>query len=39
MLELKYQKEVLDVLKQGILNDEVEKLLAQTAAEVVNGLK
>ena len=39
ILELKYQKEVLDVLKQGIFNDEVEKILTQTAAEVVNGLK
>jgi F-type H+-transporting ATPase subunit alpha len=39
VLELKYQKEVLDVLKQGILNEEVEHLLTQTAAEVVKGLK
>ncbi|GHT58719.1 ATP synthase subunit alpha [Bacteroidia bacterium] len=39
ILELKYQKEVLDVLKQGILNEEVEKILTQTAAEVVKGLK
>lgn len=39
VLELKYRKEVLDVLKQGILNEEVEKILTQTAAEVVKGLK
>jgi F-type H+-transporting ATPase subunit alpha len=39
VLELKYQKEVLDVLKQGTLNEEVEQLLTQTAAEVVKALK
>lgn len=39
ILELKYQKEVLDVLKQGILNEKVEKILTHTAAEVVKGLK
>jgi F-type H+-transporting ATPase subunit alpha len=39
VLEIKYRKEVLDVLGQGILNDEIEKLLTQTAEEVVKGLK
>ena len=34
LLEIKYQKEVLDVLGQGILNDEVEKILNDVAAEV-----
>jgi F-type H+-transporting ATPase subunit alpha len=34
-LELKYRSEVLDVLQQGILNEEVEKLLTQTATELV----
>ena len=38
VLELKYRKEVLDVLKQGILNEEVEKILTQTAAETVKQL-
>jgi F-type H+-transporting ATPase subunit alpha len=38
-LELKYRKEVLDVLKQGILNEEVEKLLTQTASELVKEFK
>ena len=39
VLELKYRKEVLDVLKQGILNEEVEKILTQTATEVVKALQ
>jgi F-type H+-transporting ATPase subunit alpha len=39
ILELKYRKEVLDVLKQGILNEAVEKLLTQTASELVKGFK
>jgi F-type H+-transporting ATPase subunit alpha len=39
ILELKYRKEVLDVLKQGILNEEVEKLLTQTAGELVKEYK
>jgi len=34
-LELKYRSEVLDVLKKGILNEEVEKLITQTALELV----
>jgi F-type H+-transporting ATPase subunit alpha len=38
-LELKYRKEVLDVLQQGILNEEVEKLLTQTANELVEEYK
>ena len=38
-LELKYRNEVLNVLQKGILSDEVEKLLTQTAAEVVQEFK
>jgi len=34
LLEIKYQKEVLDILEQGILNNEVEKILTEVAAEV-----
>jgi F-type H+-transporting ATPase subunit alpha len=39
ILELKYRKEVLDVLKQGILNEEIEEILTQTAAETVKAIK
>jgi F-type H+-transporting ATPase subunit alpha len=39
LLELKYQKEVLDVLKQGILTDEVERILIQKASELVKEFK
>ncbi|MDR0231854.1 MAG: F0F1 ATP synthase subunit alpha [Dysgonamonadaceae bacterium] len=39
LLEIKYRKEVLDVLEQGILNDEVEKILNDVAAEVVEKYK
>ena len=38
-LELKYRSEVLDVLHKGILNDDVEKLLTQTAQELVEEYK
>ncbi|MDR1763231.1 MAG: F0F1 ATP synthase subunit alpha [Dysgonamonadaceae bacterium] len=38
LLELKYRKEVLDVLKKGVLSEEVEALLKQTATEVVKDL-
>ena len=38
-LELKYRSEVLDVLQKGVLNDEVEKLLTQTATELVEEYK
>ena len=38
-LELKYRVEVLDVLKKGVLNEEVEKLLTQTATELVEKFK
>ena len=38
-LELNYRNQVLDVLHKGILNDEVEQLLTQTVAEIVNDLK
>jgi F-type H+-transporting ATPase subunit alpha len=39
ILELKYRKEVLDILKKGILNEDVEKLLTQTATELVKDFK
>jgi len=39
ILELKHQKDVLDVLKTGVITEEVEKILAETAAEVVEGVK
>lgn len=34
MLEVKYQQEVLDVLKQGILNDDVEAKIKEVASNV-----
>lgn len=34
-----HQKDVLDVLKQGVINDEVGKLIEETAASVVINLK
>ncbi|MDR1563149.1 MAG: F0F1 ATP synthase subunit alpha [Dysgonamonadaceae bacterium] len=39
ILELKHQTTVLDVLKNGVMTDEVEKLLHDTAVEVVDSLK
>ena len=39
LLEIKYQKEVLDVLEQGVLNDEVAKVLNDVAAEVAQKYK
>ena len=33
-LKLNHQKDVLDVLKQGVINDEVSKLIEETAAMV-----
>ena len=38
-LELKYRNEVLNVLQKGVLNEEVEKLLTQTATELVKEFK
>jgi len=38
-LELKYRSEVLDVLQKGIINDDVEKLLTQTASELASAYK
>ncbi|MDR0506231.1 MAG: F0F1 ATP synthase subunit alpha [Dysgonamonadaceae bacterium] len=35
MLELKYRTEVLDQLKKGIINEEIEKILAQTAVVAI----
>jgi len=39
LLEIKYQKEVLDVLEQGILNEDVEKILNNVASEVAEEYK
>jgi len=38
VLELKHRKDALDILKSGVLTDEVEKILTETAAEVVKGI-
>ena len=38
-LELKYRTQVLDVLQKGILNEEVENLLTQTAKELITDYK
>lgn len=39
ILELKYKKEVLDVLREGIMTDEVEKILRETALEMAKEYK
>jgi F-type H+-transporting ATPase subunit alpha len=39
VLEMKHREDVLDVLKQGILNDEVEEKLKNTAIEVAKNYK
>jgi F-type H+-transporting ATPase subunit alpha len=39
ILELRHQNDVLDVLKQGVITDEVETLLKSVAEEVVTSLK
>ncbi len=39
VLELKHRSDVLDVLKKGILNDEVEKILNQVAMDVAADFK
>ncbi len=39
LLEIKYQKEVLDILELGILNDDVAKTLKEVAAEVAEKYK
>ncbi|MDR3218641.1 MAG: F0F1 ATP synthase subunit alpha [Dysgonamonadaceae bacterium] len=39
ILALKYRKEVFDVLKTGVLNEAVEKLLTQIATELVKDFK
>ena len=39
ILHAKYQKEVLDELKKGILNDEIAAKLTETAQEVANRFK
>jgi F-type H+-transporting ATPase subunit alpha len=33
-LELKHRSDVLDILKTGVLNDDVEKILVQTATDL-----
>ncbi len=38
MLELKYQAEVLDVIKSGAINDEVTDIIEKVAIQVVQGL-
>jgi F-type H+-transporting ATPase subunit alpha len=35
LLETMHQKEVLDVIKSGVINDEVTTIIENTAAEVV----
>jgi len=35
-LEVKFKKEVLDVLKEGVITDEVEAILTKTAAEIAS---
>ena len=39
VLELKHKEDVLDILEKGILNDEVSKILTDTAAEVAKRYK
>ncbi len=39
VLELKYQKEVLEVLREGMMTDDVEKILRETALEVAKNYK
>jgi len=39
ILELKYREEVLNVLQKGVLNEDVEKLLTQTATELAGSFK
>ncbi len=39
VLEMKYRKDVLDVLKQGVLDDNVEKKLRSVAVEVARNYK
>jgi F-type H+-transporting ATPase subunit alpha len=39
VLELRHRSDVLDVLKKGILNEDVEKILKQVAADVAKDFK
>lgn len=39
VLEMKHQKDVLDVLKQGILNDEVEEKLKAAAIDIAKNYR
>ncbi len=38
MLELKHKEDVLDVLKSGVINDEVSAIIEKVAAQIVQGL-
>jgi hypothetical protein len=35
MLEMKYQKEVLDVLKTGVINDDITAILEKEAKQLI----
>ncbi len=39
VIELKYKKEVLDLLREGVLNDEIADILKSTALEVAKKYK
>ena len=39
VLEVKYRKEVLDVLKSGMMHEDTEQLLVQTAIDLAKGYK
>jgi F-type H+-transporting ATPase subunit alpha len=39
ILSLKHKEDVLDVLKKGVIDDNVTAIIEKTAAEVVDGLK
>jgi F-type H+-transporting ATPase subunit alpha len=38
MLELKHKEDVLDVLKSGVINDEVSAILEKVAEQIVQSL-
>ncbi|MDR1371391.1 MAG: F0F1 ATP synthase subunit alpha [Dysgonamonadaceae bacterium] len=39
VLELRHRSDVLDILKKGVLNEDVERILKQVAADVVKDFK
>jgi F-type H+-transporting ATPase subunit alpha len=39
VLEMKHRKDVLDMLKQGVLNEDVEEKLKKTATDIVKNYK